>query len=166
MHSAFIDKFQVLDQGTEFLRPSCGEFASQTIDAQRFSFAIVERLFFAAHHAGTRLHLLEVEPAFTQFRQRKIGLVLDLARMNLSQSLSIRFGPWTWECAATAPLTRFQCNYFSTVDKPTPKEAATAVCVASPASAARITRSRRSVQYGSMLASLTRSNRKATWNSL
>ena len=47
IHAAFIDKFQVLEQGTELFRPSFSEFAPQTFDARRFPLAGVERLFFA-----------------------------------------------------------------------------------------------------------------------
>lgn len=54
-HSAFIDKFQVLEQETEFLRPSFRKVAPQPFDARRFLLAIVERLFFAADpDAATR----------------------------------------------------------------------------------------------------------------
>ena len=35
-------------------------------------------LQLAAHHTGTCLYLLEPDHAFTQFRERNIGLLLDL----------------------------------------------------------------------------------------
>ena len=52
IHAAFIDKFQVLEQGAEFLRPAFSKFLPQTFDARRFPFARVERLFFAADPAA------------------------------------------------------------------------------------------------------------------
>src|SRR5687767_5658765 len=48
-------------------------------------------LQFAAHHAGTRLHLLDVESAFTQFRERKIGLLLELGTDEFGVTLECPF---------------------------------------------------------------------------
>lgn len=44
-------------------------------------------LQLAAHHAGTRLYLLEVESAFTQFRERKVGLLFNLGTNEWSTPL-------------------------------------------------------------------------------
>jgi hypothetical protein len=44
-------------------------------------------LQLAAHHAGTRLHLLEVESVFTQFRERSVGLLFNLGTDECSTTL-------------------------------------------------------------------------------